>query len=140
MKKATIIFYVTTTIIFLMEGLVPALTSQTQLAKEGILHLGYPAYFGQMLVVFKVAGAIALILPQVPKRIKEWAYAGFAFEIIAASISHGAVDGTGNFQTWFPLLFLAILIASYVSYHKREKIKAAVSASRIATFNKELAA
>jgi len=140
MKKATIIFYVSTGIIFLMEGLLPALTSQTQLAKEGIRHLGYPAYFGQMLVVFKVAGAVALILPQVPKQIKEWAYAGFAFEIIAASISHGAIDGTGNFQTYFPLLFLAILAISYISYHKREKIKAAVSAGRIAPFNKELAA
>ncbi len=100
-----------------MEGVLPALTSQTELAKEGIRHLGYPAYFGSMLVVFKVAGALALIVPQVPKRVKEWAYAGFAFDFIAAAVSHGVVDGLGNFQTYFPLIFLVILILSYRAYH-----------------------
>jgi hypothetical protein len=118
MKQTKIIFWVTTTIIFLMEGLIPAFTSQTELAKEGIRHLEYPAYFGNALVVFKVLGALALIIPQVPKRIKEWAYAGFAFDFIFASISHGAIDGMGNFQTYFPLLFLAILITSYMAYNK----------------------
>ncbi|RYY60975.1 MAG: DoxX family protein [Chitinophagaceae bacterium] len=118
MKKTKIIFWVSTIIIFLMEGLLPALTSQTELAKEGIRHLGYPAYFGNLLVIFKVAGALALVIPQVPKRIREWAYAGFAFDFIAASVSHGAVDGVGNFQTFFPLIFLALLVVSYVTYHK----------------------
>ena len=44
MKKDTIIFWTATTIIALMEGVMPALTSQTELAKEGIRHLGYPLY------------------------------------------------------------------------------------------------
>lgn len=118
MKKTIIIFWVATSIIFLMEGVIPALTSQTQLAKEGIRHLGYPLYFGNMLVVFKVAGALALIMPQVPVRVKEWAYAGFAFDFIAAAVSHGAVDGNG-LQTFFPLIFLVVLIISYVAYHKK---------------------
>jgi len=101
-----------------MEGVLPALTSQTELAKEGIRHLGYPVYFGNMLVVFKIAGALALIFPQVPKRIKEWAYAGFAFDFIAAAVSHAAVDGPGNFQAFFPIIFLALLLLSYWNYHK----------------------
>jgi hypothetical protein len=129
MKKTKIIFWVATTIIFLMEGVLPALTSQTALAKEGIRHLGYPAYFGNMLVVFKVAGALALMVPQVPVRMKEWAYAGFAFNFIAASVSHGAVDGLGNFQTFFPLIFLALLVISYWAYHK------IVSVERPATYS-----
>lgn len=95
----------------------PALTSQTELAKEGVRHLGYPEYFGNALVVFKVLGALALIIPAVPKRIKEWAYAGFAFDFLFASISHYAVDGL-NFQTFFPLIVLTILMLSYNSYHK----------------------
>lgn len=118
MKKAKIIFWVVTTIIFLMEGVLPAFTSQTDMAKEGIRHLGYPEYFGNMLVIFKVAGALALIIPQVPKRIKEWAYAGFAIDFIAAAVSHAAIDGMGNFQTFFPLIFLVLLIISYLSWHK----------------------
>ena len=117
MKKETIIFWTATTIIALFEGVMPALTSQTELAKEGIRHLGYPEYFGNALVVFKVLGVLALVIPQIPKRVKEWAYAGFAFDFIFASISHGAVDGM-NVQTFFTMLVLGILAVSYVYYHK----------------------
>jgi hypothetical protein len=95
----------------------PLLTSQTELAKEGIRHLGYPAYFGNALVVFKVLGVLALVIPQVPKRIKEWAYAGFAFDFLFASISHGSIDGIGG-AAFFPLVVLAILAVSYIYYHK----------------------
>lgn len=118
MKKITIIFWVSTTIIFLFEGVMPALTSQTEMAKEGIRHLGYPDYFGVMLTVFKVLGALVLIIPQIPNRIKEWAYAGFTFDFIAAFISIWVVDGFSG-VTLFPLVILAILLVSYVYYHKK---------------------
>jgi hypothetical protein len=117
MKKEKIIFWTATIIIALFEGVMPALTSQTELAKEGIRHLGYPEYFGNTLVVFKVLGVLALVIPQIPKRVKEWAYAGFAFDFIFASISHGVVDGM-NVQTIFPMFVLGILAVSYVYYHK----------------------
>jgi hypothetical protein len=117
MKKEKIIFWTATIIIALFEGVMPALTSQTELAKEGIRHLGYPEYFGNALIVFKVLGVLALVIPQIPKRVKEWAYAGFAFDFVFASISHGAVDGM-NVQTIFPLFVLGILAVSYVYYHK----------------------
>jgi len=117
MKKLKIFYWITTSLVFLMEGALPALTSQTEVAKEGIRHLQYPAYFGNALVVFKVLGSLVLIIPRVPKRIKEWAYAGFAFDFIFASISHFAVDGM-DFQSFFPLIFLVILGVSYYCYHK----------------------
>src|SRR6478736_5510193 len=113
-KTNKIIFWTSTILIFLFEGVMPALTSQTPLAKEGIRHLGYPEYFGNMLVVFKVAGSLVLILPQVPKRVKEWAYAGFALEFIAAFVSLAVIDGL-RLQSFFPLLILAILIVSYIT-------------------------
>ncbi|MFC0780024.1 DoxX family protein [Flavobacterium sp. HJSW_4] len=122
MKTTKIIFWTTTILIFLFEGVMPALTSQTELAKEGIKHLGYPEYFGNALVVFKILGVLALIIPKVPGRIKEWAYAGFAFDFIFASISHFAVDGIG-FQGFFPLIVLAVLIVSYVTYHRIHRYK-----------------
>ncbi|MFW0739297.1 DoxX family protein [Flavobacterium sp. T12S277] len=122
MKKAKIIFWITTTIIFLFEGVMPALTSQTELAKEGIKHLGYPEYFGNALVIFKILGVLVLVIPSIPKNVKEWAYAGFGFDFIFASISHAAVDGI-NFQAFFPLIFLVILAISYVYYHKIERYK-----------------
>lgn len=118
MKKLKIIFWISTTIIFLLEGVMPALTSQTELAKEGISHLGYPAYFGVMLTIFKVLGSIALIVPQIPKRVKEWAYAGMAIDFIGASVSHWVVDGFRLQDQLFVFVVFAILIVSYVSYHK----------------------
>ena len=117
MKNQKIIFWISTVIIFLMEGVMPAFTSQTEMAKEGIRHLGYPEYFGTALAIFKVVGTLILIIPQAPKRIKEWAYAGFAFDFIFASISHFAIDGM-DFQSFFPLIFLGILSASYIPFHK----------------------
>jgi uncharacterized membrane protein YphA (DoxX/SURF4 family) len=117
MKKQKIIFWITTGIIFLFEGVMPALTWQTEMAKEGIAHLQYPEYFGTALVIFKILGAICLVIPAIPKRIKEWAYAGFTFNFIFASISHAAIEGfTFNFV--FPLIILTILMASYFYYHK----------------------
>lgn len=121
MKTAKIIFWSTTALIFLFEGVVPALTSQSELAKESIRHLGYPDYFGVLLTVFKVLGALALILPKVSSRIKEWAYAGFAFDFISACVSNWAVDGFGGVAL-FPLFVLAILAASYIYYHRLNSI------------------
>lgn len=118
MKATKIIYWVTTVIIFLFEGVMPALTANSSLAIEGIRHLGYPDYFRVMLTVFKVAGALVLILPFIKGRVKEWAYAGFAFNLIAAFVSNWAVDGL-HAQTFFPVFVLAILVTSYVCYHRR---------------------
>jgi DoxX-like family len=120
MKATKIIFWVSTIIIFLFEGVMPALFSQQKESIEGFTHLGYPVYFVTVLTVFKVLGTLALIIPQVPKRIKEWAYAGFTFDFLCASISYFVVDGIGFFA-FFPLIILAILMISYFSYHKLNK-------------------
>lgn len=117
MKKHKIIFWVTTTLIFLMEGVGSALGYNSDEAKQGMQHLGYPMYFGYALAAFKVLGTLALMIPIVPKRIKEWAYAGFIFDFLFASISYFCVDGP-VFFAFFPLLFLGILALSYNSYLK----------------------
>jgi DoxX-like family len=117
MKNYKIIFWVSTALIFLMEGVMPALTSHTDLSVNGITHLGYPVYFVTMLTVFKVAGALSLILPQVPSRIKEWAYAGFGIDFIAAFVSIFVVDGLVP-ALIVPLVFMGILVLSYVSRQK----------------------
>ncbi len=117
MKKHKIIFWITTTIIFVMEGIMPALFSQSEDARKGMEHLGYPLYFGTALACFKVLGTLALMIPMVPKRIKEWAYAGFIFDFLFACISYLCVDGPG-FAAFFPLIFLGILALSYNSYLK----------------------
>src|SRR5260370_42715531 len=51
--------------------------------------LGFPAaYFRVELSWAKVAGVAALLVPMVPARLKEWAYAGFAINLISALIAH----------------------------------------------------
>lgn len=106
--------------IFLFEGLMTALTSHTQIAKDGITHLGYPGYFGTVLMVFKVLGSLALIVPTVPKRIKEWEYAGFAIDFIAAFVSICVVDGvnaTAIFSRLLSLEFSRLRISRTTSFN-----------------------
>jgi hypothetical protein len=56
-------------------------------------HLGFPDYFRVGLSWAKLLGVVLLLAP-VPARLKEWAYAGFAFDLGAAVIAHLAVfDG-----------------------------------------------
>jgi hypothetical protein len=100
-----------------MEGVLVALTSNTEMAIKGITDLGYPLYFVPMLSVFKILGTLALIIPKVSPRIKEWAYAGFGFDFIAAFVSLWAVYGFGPMLV-LPFAFMIILVLSYKSYHK----------------------
>ena len=118
-KTIKIIYWATTVPIFLFEGVAPALTSHTQIAVEGIRHLGYPDYFRVMLTIFKVAGALALIIPAIKGRYKEWAYAGFGITFISAAVSHTVIDGFEG-QSIFPLVMLGILAASYTCYNKMQ--------------------
>lgn len=77
-------------------------------------HLGYPIYFATILGVWKLLGAIAVVIPGFP-RLKEWAYAGFFFDLTAAAASRAFVgdrlaDGGGVIA---PLVFLALVMASW---------------------------
>lgn len=94
-----------------------ALVFAPESALGSTLALGYPAYFGYSLITFKVIGSILLVIPKLPRPVKEWTYAGFAFDFICASISHFMVDGVG-FVSFFPLIILAILVVSYINYFK----------------------
>ncbi len=122
MKKYRILFWISTTFIFLFEGVMPAFTGTSEMALEGFRHLGYPDYFATLLVFYKVIGSIILIVPRIPPRLKEWAYAGFTFDFISASVSYMVVDGLGFFA-FFPWIILAILAISYFSFHKLLKAK-----------------
>lgn len=117
MKKYKIMFWVSTSIIFIIEGVLVALTSHTEMSVQGIVSLGYPLYFVPMLAVFKILGSIALIVPKISARIKEWAYAGFGIDFIAAGVSLWVVTGFSAVLL-LPLAFMIILTISYVSYQK----------------------
>ncbi len=117
MKTAKIMFWISTGLIFIFEGVLPALTSQSEMSIQGITSLGYPVYFVMMLTVFKVLGSLALIIPKVPARVKEWAYAGFMIDFICAFVSICVVVGFTS-MALIPVVAMIILIISYVNYHK----------------------
>ena len=55
--------------------------------------LGFPAgYFRLELSVAKLLGSLALLLPFVPPRIKEWAHAGFAINLVSALMAHAFMN------------------------------------------------
>lgn len=61
-------------------------------AAQAFTRLGFPdAYFRVELSWAKVAGVVVLLVPQVPARLKEWAYAGFAFNLASALIAHFSI-------------------------------------------------
>lgn len=86
----------------------------------GLEHLGYPLYFTYILGACKLLGAIVITVPGLP-RLKEWAYAGFFFNLTAAAASHAfSGDGAANILT--PLFFLALVIASWALRPESRKL------------------
>jgi putative oxidoreductase len=55
---------------------------------EDLRKLGFPDYFRMELVTAKIIGAIVLLLPFTPVRVKEWVYAGFIITMVSALIAH----------------------------------------------------
>jgi hypothetical protein len=71
-------------------------------------------YFFGILGVWKVLGAIAILVPRFP-RLKEWAYAGIFFDLTGAAASCAAVHGYGayGFHVIAPLILTGFTVASW---------------------------
>ena len=93
-----------------------------------LAHLGYPAYFATILGVWKLLGAIAVVVPRFP-RLKEWAYAGFFFDLTGAAASRAFV-GDGPVDIAAPLAFLALVGASWALRPASRKLVAASDVPR----------
>jgi hypothetical protein len=113
MKNLKTIAYWTTTILgptsFVIGGVLGL--SHSDQVISSLTHLGYPAYFGTLLGAWKLLGALAITVPGLP-RLKEWAYAGFVFDLTAAAISHASV-GDGGGEVAAPLVYLVLVLASW---------------------------
>ena len=115
MKKNKIIFWTATIIIAVWEAVMPIGTwiFAPEYMTFGTKALGYPDYFAYSLVIAKVLGVMAITVPIIPAKLKEWAYAGLAFTLIFAFISHAFVDKNIGYMV-MPLVFLGILSISYI--------------------------
>jgi len=103
------------TVLVAIEALYGAFTYLTAdpHAVENFQHVGYPQQLRVLLGIAKLAGAIVLVLPRQPT-LKEWAYAGFTFTWIAASVAH-YLAGDGAFLSLLPVALLGLLAVSYVT-------------------------
>ncbi|MBW2415711.1 MAG: DoxX family protein [Deltaproteobacteria bacterium] len=79
---------------------------------ESMTELGYPVYFMTIIGAWKLLGTAALLTPRQPL-LKEWAYAGFAFNLAGAAASH-AFSGDPVGVVARPAIILAIGAASYL--------------------------
>jgi len=112
MNAKNIAYWVTTGVVVLLmlSGGIMQIARRPD-AVEGIVRLGYPVYFVVVLGVWKVLGSAALVAPKMPL-VKEWAYAGFFFDLTGAAVSHAAMASSiGNVIG--PLVFAALAIASW---------------------------
>ncbi|MBV8253192.1 MAG: DoxX family protein [Chitinophaga sp.] len=117
-KKDRIIYWIFTILFVLMDS-VPAIWFNSELARNGIKDMGFPAYFGVELGIGKIVGGLLLILPMIPARFKEWAYVGFGISLISAGIANLVVKGP--LFALAPLAGLVILTVSYVYFHRIRK-------------------
>jgi uncharacterized membrane protein YphA (DoxX/SURF4 family) len=126
MKKINIIYWISTILICLVMGAGGVMDAMATPEAVKMVHdqLGYPVYFVPFIGVAKVLGTIAILAPGFPK-LKEWAYAGFTFDLIGATYSGMAIGAT-VVQSLPMLAFFALLAVSYIYHHKRLAAKQAV--------------
>ena len=128
MKKVNIIYWIATILLILLmlssvvgTFFFPNPQSDAMLAK-----LGYLPYIMKFLAIAKTLGIIALLVPGF-NRLKEWAYAGFTFDLLGACVSFAA---TGfPFAQWGPFLLpgLVFIAVSYIYWHKKLALKGQTS-------------
>lgn len=78
---------------------------------EKMTQLGYPAYFLTIIGIWKLLGAIVVLVPRLPL-LKEWAYAGFLFTMSGAVFSHLAIHDA-PIELFGPSLLLALTVLSW---------------------------
>ena len=124
-KTTTIIYWVVTGLFCLQMSFTAYAQLRLPQVAQAFEHLGFPAYFRVELSLAKLLGVVLLLAP-VPPRLKEWAYAGFAIDLVSAVIAHLAV-GDGP-QAWSWAAATGVLWA--LSYFFWRRLHATPNATR----------
>ena len=99
-SRGLVVAFWIVTALFCLEMIFTAYWELMQLpaAALAFTRLGFPAAsFRAELSLAKVVGVAALLIPMIPARgviyvIKEWAYAGFAINLVSAIIAHLSIS------------------------------------------------
>ncbi len=118
-QKRNKIIYWTLTILLMVPaaggGIIELFTNGPESVAKTLVALGYPLYIMKILGFAKVMGGIAILSGKLP-RMKEWAYAGFAFDFLGATASHTLAGDTSGAPV--PFVFFIVLMISYFLWHK----------------------
>jgi DoxX-like protein len=113
MKSKRVIYWTATTFVVCImstSGVLAVMHAPRMM--NALAHLGYPAYFANLLGAAKLLGVCVLLAPGCA-RVKEWAYAGFGIVVLSACYSH-LLSGDG-LMAFEPLITFAALVTAYVS-------------------------
>jgi hypothetical protein len=118
MKKTKILFWVFTGLFsaFMLTSAIPNIMV-TQEWEAIFVQLGYPHYLISFIGWAKLLGVIVLLIPGLA-RLKEWAYAGFFFDLFGATYSAIAVNGFVP-QMLIMLIPFGLGVLSYLYHHKK---------------------
>jgi hypothetical protein len=122
--KTTRILYWILTLVFALAMLLDGIGGVTwqEAGQESMRHLGYPLYVLTIFGVAKLLGVVAIVQNKY-QTIKEWAYAGFAFNFLGAFASR-AYTGDSIGLVIFPLIMLAIMFIPYFLWKKYQSVNA----------------
>ena len=84
--------------------------------------LGYPVYFIPFTGYTKLIGSIVILIPGL-RTIKEWAYAGLFFDLVAVVYSSLALAGSVDPMMAFMLVWFVPGILSYFFWKKKLKLE-----------------
>ncbi len=116
-KATTIACWIVTALFCLRMGFTAYAQLTLPQVAEAFTRLGFPAYFRIELSWAKLLGVLLLLAP-VPARLKEWAYAGFAINLVSALVAHLSV-GDGP-EAWGYAAGTSVLWGlSYVLWRRR---------------------
>lgn len=120
MKKNNSIYWISTGLLSVMMVFSAYNYIASPQMAAGFKHLGFSDSFRYELAIAKVLGALVLLIPQIPVRIKEWAYAGFGITFISATIAHIS-SGDPLSVAVMPLVFFTVLVISNIYLYKKSK-------------------
>jgi len=111
-KRNKIIYWVSTlwlSLGMISTGIVQLTRMDEEVAK--MVQLNYPSYILTILGSWKILGVVAVLVPKFPL-LKEWAYAGFFFNMSGAVFSH-LIIGSEAKELFGPMLLLVLTTASW---------------------------
>jgi hypothetical protein len=121
-KVTTILFWIFTAL-FCLEMSFTAYYELLPQGAQAFTRLGFPnGDFRWELSLAKIVGVVALLIPLAPARLKEWAYAGFAINLISAIIAHLSISD--RLLAFVPSTLTSVLwAASYFFWRRLQALR-----------------